>query len=84
MPVRIAARSPNGLLGVMPGYVPGLGLAAKLVSVYPHNPQVGQPAHQALIAVFDEVTGAPCAVTADSGAVLLLGPTRPLVCRQGL
>src|SRR5487761_1159413 len=62
VPARIAARSPSGLLGAMPGYVPGLGLAAKLVSVYPHNPRVGQPAHQALIAVFDEVTGAPCAV----------------------
>ena len=62
VPARIAARSPSGLLAAMPGYIPGLGLAAKLVSVYPHNPQVGQPAHQALIAVFDEVTGAPCAV----------------------
>jgi len=62
VPPRIAARSPKGLLGAMPGYVPGLGLAAKLVSVYPHNPQRGEPAHQALIAVFDEVTGAPCAV----------------------
>jgi len=62
VPPRIAARSPSGLLGAMPGYVPALGLAAKLVSVYPHNPQLGEPAHQALIAVFDEVTGAPCAV----------------------
>lgn len=62
VPARIAARSPSGLLGAMPGYVPGLGLAAKLVSVYPDNPQVGAPAHQALIAVFDEATGAPCAV----------------------
>ena len=62
VPARIAARGPNGLLGAMPGYVPGLGLAAKLVSVYPHNPQLGEPAHQALIAVFDEATGAPCAV----------------------
>lgn len=62
VPGRIAARSPSGLLGTMPGYVPGLGLAAKLVSVYPQNPQVGRPAHQALIAVFDEVTGAARAV----------------------
>lgn len=62
VPARVAARSPSGLLGAMPGYVPGLGLAAKLVSVYPHNPRVGQPAHQALIVMFDELTGAPCAV----------------------
>lgn len=62
VPARIAARSPSGLLGAMPGYVPGLGLAAKLVSVYPHNSRLGQPAHQAIIAVFDEVTGAPSVV----------------------
>lgn len=62
VPARIAARTPSGLLAAMPGYVPGLGLAAKLVTVYPHNPQMGQPAHQALIAVFDEVTGALRAV----------------------
>lgn len=62
VPARIAARSPAGLLGAMPGYVPGLGLAGKLVSVYPANPQVNLPAHQALIAVFDESTGTPVAV----------------------
>ena len=62
VPPRIAARSETGLLAAMPGYVPGLGLAAKLVSVYPGNPERGLPAHQALIAVFDEATGAPIAV----------------------
>jgi ornithine cyclodeaminase/alanine dehydrogenase-like protein (mu-crystallin family) len=62
VPPRIAAHSQEGLLGAMPGYVPGLGLAGKLVSVYPANPQVNLPAHQALIAVFDEATGIPVAV----------------------
>jgi len=62
VPPRIGARSPSGLLGAMPGYVAGVGLAAKLVSVYPHNPERGRPAHQAIIAVFDEETGAPLAV----------------------
>lgn len=62
VPPRIAAHSQDGLLGAMPGYVPGWGLAAKLVSVYPDNPKVGLAAHQALIAVFDEATGAPTAV----------------------
>lgn len=62
VPPRIAARTGGGLLGAMPGFVPELGLAAKLVSVYPANPQLGRPAHQALIAVFDQATGVPVAV----------------------
>ena len=33
-PARIAARTPTGLLGCMPAYVPGVGLAAELVSVF--------------------------------------------------
>lgn len=61
-PPRIAAHTQAGLLGAMPGYVPDLGLAAKLVSIYPANPEQGLPAHQALVAVFDEATGAPVAV----------------------
>ncbi|MHB1445427.1 MAG: ornithine cyclodeaminase family protein [Acidimicrobiales bacterium] len=68
VPPRIGARSPGGLLAAMPGYVDGVGLAAKLVSVYPHNPERGRPAHQAIIAVFDEETGAPRAVM---GATLI-------------
>ena len=62
VPARIAAHSHEGLLAAMPGYVPGLGLGAKVVSVYPANPLIGLPAHQALIAVFDEETGAPVAL----------------------
>jgi len=62
VPPRIAALVPDGLLGVMPGYVPGLGLEAKLVSVFPHNHDRGLPSHQALIAVFDETDGRPLAI----------------------
>jgi alanine dehydrogenase len=62
VPQRTAARSDAGLLGVMPGYVPGLGLEAKLVSVFPGNHELGLPSHQALIALFDESSGAPLAV----------------------
>ena len=51
-----------GLLGVMPGYVPGVALETKLVSVFPGNDQHGLPSHQALIALFDESNGAPVAV----------------------
>jgi len=62
VPPRIAAVSRDGLLAAMPGSVPGLGLAAKLVSVFPRNPEVALPAHQALVAIFDESTGVPLAV----------------------
>ena len=61
VPPRIAAFSPQGLLGAMAAYVPSLEvLAAKLVSVFPAN--VGTPTHQAVIAVFDPRTGTPLAV----------------------
>jgi ornithine cyclodeaminase/alanine dehydrogenase-like protein (mu-crystallin family) len=63
VPPRIAAHVPaRGLMGAMVGYVPGAGLAAKLVSVFPENHQRGEPSHQALIALFDEGDGTPLAV----------------------
>lgn len=87
VPTRIAARAPHGLLAAMPGYVAGLGLAAKLVSVFPGNAAIGRPSHQALIAVFDEDTGAPCALmdgtyitavrTAVTSAVSAIALARP-------
>lgn len=55
-PPRVAARSPYGLLGAMPGYVPRLGLAAKLVSVFPAG------GHRGIVAYFDEEDGRPLAV----------------------
>jgi len=57
VPPRIAAFSPDGLLGAMPGYVDGV-LAAKLVTLFPGH----EPSHQALIAVFDAETGTARAV----------------------
>jgi len=62
VPPRVAARTPDGLLGVMPGYLPGAGLESKLVSVFPHNHDRGLPSHQALIALFDEETGSALAL----------------------
>jgi ornithine cyclodeaminase/alanine dehydrogenase-like protein (mu-crystallin family) len=62
VPPRIAARVPDGLLAAMPGYVPGLGLVTKLVSVFPHNHDRGLPSHQALIALFDESDGRALAI----------------------
>jgi alanine dehydrogenase len=62
VPPRVAASSGHGLLAVMPGYVPGLGLESKLVSVFPGNHARGLPSHQALVALFDEETGRPLAL----------------------
>ena len=62
VPPRTAARAPDGLIGVMAGYVPGVALEVKLVSVFPGNHGQGIPSHQALIALFDEKDGTPLAV----------------------
>ena len=64
-PPRIAAQvqEREGNLLVMPAYLPGSeSLAVKLVSVFPHNHELGVPSHQAIIAVFDPETGAPAAL----------------------
>ena len=62
VPPRTVARTPDGFLGSMPGYLPGTALEAKLVAVFPGNHERGLPSHQALIALFDEETGAPLCV----------------------
>src|ERR1700688_625097 len=63
VPPRAGARvGDRGILGAMPGYVPGIALEVKLVSVFPANHSRGLPSHQGLIAIFDEDSGAPLAV----------------------
>jgi alanine dehydrogenase len=63
VPPRVAARVPEaGLLGAMAGYVPGVALETKLVSVFPGNDHHGIPSHQGLIALFDEKHGTPLAL----------------------
>ncbi len=63
VPPRAGARvGERGILGAMPGYVPGIALEVKLVSVFPGNHDHGLPSHQGLIAIFDEDTGAPLAL----------------------
>ena len=63
VPPRIAARTgEDNLLGAMAGYVPGVALESKLVSVFPENDHKGMPSHQGLIVLFDEATGTPLAV----------------------
>lgn len=57
-PPRVSARAPNGVLGAMPAYVPGLGLAAKLVSVFP-TAVAGRSVHDGAVVLFDEHDGRP-------------------------
>ena len=64
-PPRVAAAvdGRDAFLAAMPAYLPGAGaLTTKLVSVFPHNHDVGLPSHQALIVAFDPDTGTPTAV----------------------
>ncbi len=60
VPPRIGAATGKGILAAMPGYLSGVGLAAKLVSIFPHNVDV--PSHQGMIAVFDDASGTPLAI----------------------
>jgi ornithine cyclodeaminase len=62
MPPRIAAmvQERQGLLGVMPAYLPSAGLACKLVTLFPQN--TDRHTHQAVIVVFDPESGTPLAV----------------------
>lgn len=62
VPPRIAAFARHGLLGAMPGYVPGLGLAAKLISVFEDPARGGRSRHQGVVVVFDETDGRALAV----------------------
>lgn len=65
VPSRVGAlvEDRDGLLAAMPGFTPSAGaLAAKLVSLFPHNAGTDLPTHQALIAVFDSDTGRPAAL----------------------
>ena len=63
VPPRGAARiGDRGLLATMPGYVPGVALEVKLVSVFPGNHHRDLPSHQGVIMIFDEETGTPLAL----------------------
>ncbi|MFB4295242.1 ornithine cyclodeaminase family protein [Actinomadura sp. NTSP31] len=90
-PPRVAARSGRGLLGAMPGHVPGLGLSAKLVSVFPGATAGDHGAHRGIVAHFDAETGRPLAVmdaeaitavrTAAAATVAMRALARPGACR---
>jgi alanine dehydrogenase len=57
VPPRTAARAPAGLVGAMPAWVSGGGMALKAVTVFPDNAERGLPTHQGVITLFDEQTG---------------------------
>jgi ornithine cyclodeaminase/alanine dehydrogenase-like protein (mu-crystallin family) len=48
--------------GVMQSYVPGYGVGVKTVSLIPQNPSRGLPTIQALVTLFDGLSGSPLAV----------------------
>jgi alanine dehydrogenase len=62
VPPRVAARAARGLLGAMPGYLPGVGLEMKVVSVFPGNHELGLPSHRGFIVLFGEDEGEPLAL----------------------
>nr|WP_206326734.1 ornithine cyclodeaminase family protein [Streptomyces sp. S3(2020)] len=95
-PARTAAFTPDGLLGAMPGYVPGLGLAAKLVSVFRDPEHPGRSSHQGVVVLFDPEDGRPLAVldaepitawrtaaSATHSALALAGPGPVVVVGTG-
>lgn len=64
MPPRIAAAvdERDAFLAAMPAYLPSVGgLAAKLVTLFPHN-RGDRPTHQAVVLVFDPHDGSPVAL----------------------
>ncbi|WP_405455967.1 NAD(P)-binding domain-containing protein [Streptomyces sp. NBC_00101] len=81
-PPRIAAEAPAGLLGVMPAHVPGVGLAAKLVSVFADPAVPGRSSHRGVVALFDETDGRPLAVMdAESITAVRTAATATLALR---
>lgn len=65
VPVRLALQVPKqeGVVLYMPAYLSrSEGLGAKIVTIFPHNPQIGLPTIHALVVVNDARTGAPIAV----------------------
>jgi alanine dehydrogenase len=63
MPPRAMAMAEQGLLGVMPAYLPSSRtLSCKLVSVFPKNGERGLPTHQAAVMLFDADSGRPIAL----------------------
>ena len=52
--------------GIMQSYVPGYGVGVKVVNVVPANVERGLPTIQALVTLYDPITGSPLAVVEGS------------------
>jgi alanine dehydrogenase len=61
-PPRSQVTAPAGFLLAMPAHLPGGPIGVKLVSVFEGNRERGLASHLALVALFDEETGAPVAL----------------------
>ncbi|MGC2186431.1 MAG: hypothetical protein WA637_24400 [Terriglobales bacterium] len=60
----------RGEIHIKAGYLNGGPYyAVKIVSGFPHNPQLGLPANDGMIVVFDASTGAPAAFLLDNGFI---------------
>jgi ornithine cyclodeaminase/alanine dehydrogenase-like protein (mu-crystallin family) len=84
VPPRVAAVTGAGLLGAMPGFVPGLGLGAKLVAYYRDNHRHGMPGHQAVIVMFDPDDGRPLALMDGTHITAIRTATAAAVAAQAL
>jgi ornithine cyclodeaminase len=64
VPLRTALPVPDqeGVSLFMPAYLSSSGLGAKIVSVFPHNPERGKPIIYGLVVVLDASTGEPLAL----------------------
>jgi alanine dehydrogenase len=62
VPPRVAAMTPDGFLGAMPGFVPGVAFGLKAVTVFAGNHGGTMPSHQGVITLFDPANGSPVAV----------------------
>lgn len=84
-PSRTAAFSPHGLIGAMPGYVPGFGIGGKLTTVFPLAG--GGSVHRGIVLLADPETGQPLVLmdveavtavrTAASATLSMLTLARP-------
>ena len=64
VPLRVHLPVPpaEGLSLFMPAYLPGQGLGAKIVSVFPRNTAQGRPMINGLVVLLDPATGEPAAL----------------------
>ena len=59
---QLPVASAGGTSLVMPAYLPGAGLATKIVSFFPGNRDLGLETSAGVVVLLDEQTGVPCAL----------------------